>query len=962
MTMHNNANFWLKYLVAALSHHTTLRHWPTNIMRNHIINKTLTKSQSELLHTITGDLQHRSGQIVLLTGPPGSGKSTLMHELAASDTSLLLNLQHIKDLDQLLQQLAMALDLHHEPSPSEEHTTERLTQVCTALQQRPEFTLLLDHVEHLQLPIQRICAQLINTQHSTPNLVLGSRQPLPELTIDSHHSTPKLSIDEATSLLLSLAPTQKHDQLTQSLEVIEHIVDALDTHPMSIQLCARRLNLLTPDKVLARILDNPNEYKSLQNLFQWSWDLLSQEAQHTLATSCTFNAPFDLELLAHAQNTPVKQDIIDELLQSAMLQRTHDQQHFSIPRTLLIFLREKESVQHTQQQSILNLAQYTADTCWQLFQKARGNRWRMDASLYSKAFTYIIDDIQDFWLTQLTQAPNPEHLENLAKTLLFKHLLLWKTQDFPGMKGLHQHIQHNLLEHPLVDTLPADILISLQLAHADHLYIHYQYVQAHQVVENIQLDGLGKPILLQVMLRLMEYKPDDNVAVIHPKATALAQELGDNYALADLNIGLGHSFIRQRNMTRAIQAFQENIAYCKTHTLNRPMARSLVYLGFTLHEDGQKKEGSRCIQEAYETFIKDHDIIGASHAMRIQARQYVDDLHIPKATASVQKLLSLADDHGLSWLHGFGYFLSAQLQFEQDNYSEALVFYERANYHHQQQGTIPLLAIGKLYQSICLKFLDDYSGARALFHEVEPLLEHTASPVLHLHFACEQALWLTIDKKRTPSLKALKEAHTIIDKCTEKDLLLHIAHTYEALINLTHYLNQPPKKQSDALYAKPIRILAKLHEHDPDMPTPPILSCMETRIAWKTIQQIMPPDMLSRLMVELKDPKAKALIIDHNTQSYRPPNSYSWLSLSTKNNPYNLLRLLTDHHISTPGTALSSDEIIDHLWAGEKIAHDAAQNRLYVTLSTLRSGQLKEHILNTDEGYMLSEDLVVIES
>jgi hypothetical protein len=66
-----------------------------------------------------------------------------------------------------------------------------------------------------------------------------------------------------------------------------------------------------------------------------------------------------------------------------------------------------------------------------------------------------------------------------------------------------------------------------------------------------------------------------------------------------------------------------------------------------------------------------------------------------------------------------------------------------------------------------------------------------------------------------------------------------------------------------------------------------------------------------------------------------------------------LVALLVDARERSPGSALDMDALIAGGWPGERILPEAAQNRLHVTLGTLRKLGLRDVLLKVDGGWTL---------
>jgi hypothetical protein len=80
-------------------------------------------------------------------------------------------------------------------------------------------------------------------------------------------------------------------------------------------------------------------------------------------------------------------------------------------------------------------------------------------------------------------------------------------------------------------------------------------------------------------------------------------------------------------------------------------------------------------------------------------------------------------------------------------------------------------------------------------------------------------------------------------------------------------------------------------------------------------------------------------------------------SLARKATLRRLLRRLVDARFATPGQGVRSEELIELGWPGERVAHDAAMNRLRVAMARLRQAGLDTMLISERGGYWLDPSL-----
>ena len=65
------------------------------------------------------------------------------------------------------------------------------------------------------------------------------------------------------------------------------------------------------------------------------------------------------------------------------------------------------------------------------------------------------------------------------------------------------------------------------------------------------------------------------------------------------------------------------------------------------------------------------------------------------------------------------------------------------------------------------------------------------------------------------------------------------------------------------------------------------------------------------------------------------------------------MRALLKLRLERPGACIDTESLIEVTWAGEWISRNAAKNRAYVTISTLRRAGLGAQLQSTESGYRL---------
>ena len=98
-----------------------------------------------------------------------------------------------------------------------------------------------------------------------------------------------------------------------------------------------------------------------------------------------------------------------------------------------------------------------------------------------------------------------------------------------------------------------------------------------------------------------------------------------------------------------------------------------------------------------------------------------------------------------------------------------------------------------------------------------------------------------------------------------------------------------------------------------------------------------------------------ALLVEIGGGAFRLPDASATVKLPTRSPLRRVLDALAVRRVERPGEVMTIDEIIAAGWPGEKVGTDAALNRAYVALASLRKLGLRGALVQSGGGYFLSE-------
>jgi predicted ATPase/DNA-binding SARP family transcriptional activator len=287
------------------------------------------------------------GRVVTVTGPGGTGKTTLALEVARRRPrpihgTWLVELAPLSDADAIAGELATVLGVG---SAGLGAASVDAAELAGALRDR-HLLLVLDNCEHVVEPVADLVARLVAAAPGVAVLatsreplgVVGEHVcPLPALGLPPADETDPAAIVATPAVQLLLERVRQHDPWFDlsagDAAAVSALVRRLDGLPLAIELAAAQLRVLSLAELLASLDDQlallsssvrgvPARQRSLRGALDWSWDLLDADQRTAWATLAVPAARFDqttaARLLAAAgyQHQPLEalRDLVDRSL------------------------------------------------------------------------------------------------------------------------------------------------------------------------------------------------------------------------------------------------------------------------------------------------------------------------------------------------------------------------------------------------------------------------------------------------------------------------------------------------------------------------------------------------------------------------------------------------------------------------------------------------------------------------
>ncbi|MEU3643069.1 LuxR C-terminal-related transcriptional regulator [Lentzea sp. NPDC034063] len=274
-------------------------------------------------------------RLVSLVGPAGAGKTRLavQHVSKRADQTWWAALAPASDA---VQAIYHAVGAHPLPNRSVRDA------VIAEIEQHRRPLLVLDNCEHLLLDVGDVVAELLA---GCPRLrvLVTSREPL-RLAGEQVFAVGELELPPADA---DLAEALRHDAVVlfrdravsvdRSFEVdasnvadVVAVCRSLDGMPLAIELAARRITVLSPADILARLGDRlalltggpraaDDRHRTLRAAIGWSYDLLSEEEQAASRRLAVLGVPFDLGVASAVCGVPDALELLTGLEQKSLL-------------------------------------------------------------------------------------------------------------------------------------------------------------------------------------------------------------------------------------------------------------------------------------------------------------------------------------------------------------------------------------------------------------------------------------------------------------------------------------------------------------------------------------------------------------------------------------------------------------------------------------------------------------------
>jgi predicted ATPase/class 3 adenylate cyclase len=608
-------------------------------------------------------------RLLTLTGPGGTGKTRLALKVAAdhlgsfTDGVFLVDLSPVRDPALVPSAIAEAVWVREQPG------RELVESLADHLRDR-ELLLLLDNFEQVAaaaavvgrlldtaprirvLATSRVPLHLSGEQeYQVPPMALPAPARLPDLETLSRYEAVRLFTDRAAAVRPRFRITE------ESAPAVAEITARLDGLPLAIELAARRVKLLSPEALLARLGqrlpllsaetgDLPERQRTLRRTIEWSHDLLQPEEQHLFARLAAFAGGWTLEAAEAVSGTGLELEVLDglgSLVDKSLVQEEESQNReirFLMLETIREFATERLAASGEEED----------------IRRRHGAHFR---HLAEEAQRHLTREDRVRWLARLEGEHDnlraalewAEHTGD-AETALRTATAIWR---FWLQRG-HLSEGRGRLEHLLsmpeagirgpVRARGLSALGGIAYWQNDYTLTRSSYEEAVDIAREVGDAKLLASALLDLsFIPFIEQDPDSAEAILR-EGLATAEEAGDRVLTADFMISISFLDVFRGNPAAAIEPRRKAIEMLRQEGEAWKVADSLTGQGMVTRMAGDLDAARAHLHKALEMFAQAGDTMSVSMVLTGLALVANDDGLPERAARLVGASARIRDEFG----------------------------------------------------------------------------------------------------------------------------------------------------------------------------------------------------------------------------------------------------------------------------------------------------------------------------
>ena len=677
--------------------------WPSEPKRAANLPSDLTNfiGRTEEIHKIKQIME--TNRLITLVGPGGIGKTRLAIQVASNipafqDGIFFVPLASLTSYEFIIPAIADALNL-----PFQGIGTPEL-QLIENLKEK-QLLLLLDNFDHL-IPGAGFLTNLLKNCPSV-HILCTSRE---RLKITGEMSFPVKSLETPseeidflpqnyTSLQLfhqcALHADTEFQITEENKRWISRICNLVSGLPLGIELAAAWVPMLSCEEIAKEIEKNisflettlcdvPDRHKSLQGVFDYSWNLMAENDRKTLVKLSIFRGGFSRDAASKVAGASLQS--MNSLMDKSFLKRRTSEFYF-ILEVLRVFAEEKlrgNPEQHGLLQRIHS--EYYAD----FIKKNYDLLHKVDKNKYLSVITEVIENIRVGWIEAASRG-DCSVLEKYIRGLDFYYER--RALSHEG-KYLFNLAVDRLIKSADRDSVQfKETLGSLKTRIGIFCFLISQYDEAESALTSAsdifrKLKFEKKQAVAENMLGAIAFRRGDypKAKVLYERCLATQRKLGSKYGVfASLN-NLAGIALSTGETNAAKELYEESLDLARQENNVRAIGAIATNLGLIYKSLGDIQKARRIIQESYNVNKENDDSFQMALSVDKLAEFEEFDGHYDKAEQMHKDNLAARRRIGDTVGIAFSKMCIADILEIKGDYSEAARLYQESLTTYQQLG------------------------------------------------------------------------------------------------------------------------------------------------------------------------------------------------------------------------------------------------------------------------------------
>lgn len=394
----------------------------------------------------------------------------------------------------------------------------------------------------------------------------------------------------------------------------------------------------------------------------------------------------------------------------------------------------------------------------------------------------------------------------------------------------------------------------------------------------------------------------------------------------------------------------------------RFMGKAAYHLGHIYKNLWKGEESLEAYDRAIVCARASQDMHGLAQVYRELAWLWLDRGDLERAELHVVHMEELAAIHAMSWQRGVLCMLRGQVSMQRGVFEDALVELEAARWHLASSQQQYLLAATIYFEFLCYWACGQIERARVYMHLGDGMSTQITSVMALTCYDCARIVVSIEDGELDEADAILKQSRVRHEESRSTSWLGSLLDVHAFYLSLTRY-QALPKRSTRKAKAMAVELAQQGVALQARQERGGLVTDFnaEVRICWALIAARIPQTIQGQIDLGMIDPSGEALIVNRAQQTFRAPHSSTWVNMSRREVPFRLLCVLVDQRVQAPGQPIDASELFEKVWPDESILQESAQNRLYVTMASLRKEGLRSFISSVSGGYLLNAQMRLIE-